>query len=124
MLADKIAALIIKDKKLLLVREHGKKTFLLPGGRRKFRESEEACLRRELAEELSVAIDEMKYFGKFGELYGIVNIIAYLCKTNGELKPGREIVELAWINSDSKLQIHQATKEKIIEELAQEGLII
>lgn len=120
---DKVAALIIKDRKLLLVRERGKKMFLLPGGRRKFGESDEACLRRELREELSVDVSRMDFFGMFNEAFGVVSIIAYLCKTDGDMKPSHEIEELLWVDSGTDVKMHPLTKDKIIAELIEEGII-
>lgn len=120
---DKVAALIIKDKKLLLVREHGKKIFLLPGGKRRFGESDEQTLRRELHEELYVDVSEMNYFGRFSEAFGVVSMIAYMCKIEGDMKPSHEIEELLWVDSRTVVKMHPLTRDRIIAELVEEGII-
>ena len=120
---DKVAALIIKDKKLLLVRERGKKIFVLPGGKRKLGESDDACLKRELKEELNVDIDEMHRFGKYTDMYGLVNLIAYMCKVYGNARAASEIEEMKWTDMRSALNIHRLTKEAIMVQLAAEGII-
>lgn len=120
---DKVAALIIKDKKLLLVRERGKNIFLLPGGKRKIGESDEQTLRRELMEELDTDIKDMNYYGTFSDRFGVIRIIAYMCDVHGAMKPGSEIEEMTWVDSSSDLRVHPATRDKILAELAREGII-
>ena len=101
----KIGCAIVKDNKLLFVRERGKKGYILPGGRLKKGENEIDCIRRELKEELNVSLISAKYLftKKFRKsVYdGLpVTVKIYLTKIKGDLNPSREIVEYKWIGRE------------------------
>src|SRR5215472_8094846 len=71
MVRVRVAALIVRDKDVLLARhvKHGRTTYLLPGGGIESRETAHDALVRELREEASVAI-------RVGELRCVVEAIA------------------------------------------------
>lgn len=64
---DMTAALIIKDRKILLVHntKHGELRIEPPGGKREAKESLEECVIREAKEELGITIQPIKVFGIF-----------------------------------------------------------
>ena len=53
-IVDKVAWIHLRDGRVLSTRSRGKDTYYLPGGKREPGESDEACLRREIREELNV----------------------------------------------------------------------
>ena len=53
---DKLALVLVRDRKQLVARSRGKTAFFTPGGKREAGESDEAALRRECREELSVEL--------------------------------------------------------------------
>ena len=64
---DMTAALIIKDRKILLVHntKHDKLRIEPPGGKREVSESLENCVIREVKEELGILIQPLELFGTF-----------------------------------------------------------
>jgi 8-oxo-dGTP pyrophosphatase MutT (NUDIX family) len=60
-----IAAAIVRDARVLLVRKSSGRTFMLPGGKPEPGESEPETLRREIHEELGCDIDNLERFGQF-----------------------------------------------------------
>ncbi|MDV5170072.1 NUDIX domain-containing protein [Photobacterium rosenbergii] len=103
---DKLAWVLIKDGKLLVVRSKGKELFYLPGGKREAGESDQQALVREIKEELSVELDSksIKYMETFiaqadGKAEGVsVKLTCYFADFSGELLPDAEIEELKFID--------------------------
>lgn len=97
---DKVGAVVIKDRKMLVVREKGSQWFFIPGGRREGNESDEECLRREIREELGAEIEIVNFYNEFvtkaSGIKGKVKVRAYFCKMKNKPKPGSEIEEFAW----------------------------
>lgn len=58
----RIAAIIIKDKKLLLLKGKGYKELWTPGGKIELGESDEECLKRELKEEIIPDLIKQRIF--------------------------------------------------------------
>lgn len=102
---DKVAWIFIQDQKILSARSKGKKTFYLPGGKREEGETDEACLIREIKEELSVDIlpDSISLLGVFtdqahGKAEGVeVKMTCYKANYRGELAVSQEIEEMRWL---------------------------
>jgi len=103
---DKVAWVHVRDGRLLGVRSHGKSTFYMPGGKRETGESDEACLVREIAEELGVALraETLRPAGVFeaqadGKPEGtLVRIACWSGEFDGTLAAHAEIAELAWLS--------------------------
>lgn len=102
---DKVAWIHIKDGHILCARSHGKDTFYIPGGKREPGESDEACLQREVREELSVSLqpETLRWLGTFeAQAHGkpedtSVQMACYSAAYTGELKASAEIAELGWL---------------------------
>lgn len=127
-LIDKVAALIIIDKCLMMTWEESKGLFLFPGGKREPGEKDLQCLRRELKEELDVRIKKATYYKDYmGEYKGkAVHITCYLVELAGKPKPREKITYLAYVKTsdydtlqDRMLPITHA----VIKNLAADGLI-
>lgn len=58
----KAGALIIKNKKLLIVKPKGKPYYINPGGKYEQKEDAEACLKREIKEELTSDVSSLKHY--------------------------------------------------------------
>jgi len=92
----RIAAIIIKDKKLLLLKGIGYQELWTPGGKVEPGETDEDCLRREIKEEIGVELFEMKFFKQYDRMSFYnpekrLKQIVYLVKIKGEIKPDAEI---------------------------------
>jgi len=104
MTIDKLAWVLIVDRKVLYVRSKGKELFYNPGGKREEGESDAQALIREIKEELNVYInlESIQYWNTFraqahGKSQGtFVEIKCYQGTYNGQLTPSTEIEELAW----------------------------
>lgn len=114
----KIAALVIIDKKLLLVRSHNQDAFFTLGGKLEDNESELDCLKREVKEEVGCEISSAKYFKFFeGTAHNrkkLVQLFCYLVELEGNPVPLSEIAELHWWDSSSKINLSDMLKLQVI----------
>ena len=105
---DKVAWILIKDRKVLYARSRGKNLFFNLGGKREGKETNEEALIREIKEELDVNLifDTIQYIETFsaqasGKSEGtLVEIKCYRADYEGTLIPSSEIEELAWFTSN------------------------
>ena len=129
-LIDKLAWLLIKDKKLLVARSKNKLLFYLPGGKREPGESDQQALIREIKEEISVelAIESIQYAHTTeapadGKDDGTkVKLGCYFADYYGDIAANSEIDELLFIDSQQRALCSAATI-KVIDWLAQQQLI-
>ncbi|MBI3190517.1 NUDIX domain-containing protein [archaeon] len=98
----KIAAIILENRKFLVVRDGSQDFFKMPGGKIERNESDEECLQRELMEELSIIPKETEFIGS---AMGVtpngedIEIIFWLADYDGTIKPDNEINEVLFIDS-------------------------
>lgn len=123
---EKIGAIIIKDKRILVCRKKG--LFIFPGGKKEKNENDLECLKRELKEELRVDLIGHKFFGNYEDDATLdpglrVKINAYLVEINGEPKASREIEEIKYINCKDNINLGSILKKFVIPELIKRGLI-
>ena len=107
----KAAAVIIRNRKLLVSRSKGKDYFVSPGGKIEIGESVTDALARELAEEqgITFSMDDLELLGKFNAVAKghedaqlSLQMDVYILKEyTGNLTPQAEIVENLWIDSTS-----------------------
>ncbi|MBT8321703.1 MAG: NUDIX domain-containing protein [Eudoraea sp.] len=113
---DKVAWILIENKKMLCVRSEGKEMFYLPGGKREPGETDEQALIREIEEELSVALDpqSLMFVKVFeapadGQSPGIiVRMHCYMARFSGELKAQAEIAEMQWLSYNERHRVSVA----------------
>ncbi|MBD2810862.1 NUDIX domain-containing protein [Xenorhabdus sp. Vera] len=125
----KCAAIIINNKKLLVVRKHKTSIYISPGGKIEGNETQIECLNREIQEEIGVtfinpihfSIDYAKSIFE-GEL---IEINSWFIDIIGDPLPCSEIIDLKWITSKEaeKIQIGSIFKDSIIPKLKNIGLI-
>ena len=101
----RIAGIIIKDGKILLVKGRGFEHLWTPGGKVDGDETDEECLRRELKEEIGVDLIEAKFFKEYDgvSFYTPVQKLKqriYLVKVSGEIKPDMEIEDFVWLSKE------------------------
>jgi 8-oxo-dGTP diphosphatase len=128
---DKIAFIHLVDGKILMSLSRGKDTWYIPGGKREAGESDEACLLREVEEELSVKIvpDSIKKYGVFeaqahGHPHGLkVRMTCYMAEFNGGIKAAAEIEKIDFFPYSRKSE-SSAVDHLIFDDLKSKGLLL
>ena len=121
-----LSAIIIREGNYLLVRK--KRTYLFPGGKPEGTESDEECLRREIAEELSgtqiANIKPYKHFEGISPHKGdVVRVEYYFADIVGKVgKPSAEISGAIWADRNMKLRISESA-QRTINSLVADGYI-
>lgn len=100
-----VAALVVEDGRVLLVRKAGTQAFMQPGGKLEPGEGAQPALRRELQEELGCGFDDAsaRRLGRFeapaaNEPGRIVSAEIWRVSLNGRPAALAEIEELAWVD--------------------------
>ena len=101
----KAGALIIKDKKILLTKSHGKSIYITPGGKYEKGENTEECLRRELKEELQVTVKSFNHYKNYHfekDAYREMplDIELYFVEIEEEPKVSSEIESMEWLTKE------------------------
>ncbi|MEI6266966.1 MAG: NUDIX domain-containing protein [bacterium] len=128
----RVSALVIRDKKLLLVSDD-KKWYWTPGGRIEAGETLVQAIERELEEEINVKTSKIEeYFSYTFEPEQTAGGMSkhgkednFLVEIDGEINPGAEINHFSWHTADEILDmpILNSFKEKIIKRLVKDGLL-
>lgn len=125
----KIGMLVVEKKRLLLLRKRGTRQLILPGGCIEEGESPESSLRREILEELGVAIASMRYWKSFEDVAAFergatVHIDAYRGSLTGPPKARAEIAEYFWVDSHfASDELSPIVRNKILPDLIREELV-
>lgn len=100
----RIAGIIIRNGKILLVRAKNYMELWTPGGTPLKNETPTVCLKRELKEEINADLRKMKFLGEFIEIspytHKEVRNVIYMVDVEGDLKPQNEIEELVWVSRE------------------------
>jgi len=128
---DRIAWIYIKDGKVLSTKSNkGRGIYCFPGGKRENKESDIECLEREIQEELDIKINK-KSASLYGKYYAqhhnrvegvLIKETCYKADFKGDLKPSREIEEMAWLSYGDRAKVSPVDKI-IMDELFQKGLV-
>ena len=133
-LKDRIGAVILKDKKLLLVTGYECAVYWTPGGKPVEGESHEEALKREVLEELDVQINgEIKRYGDWQDrkedgVFSDMQNHYYLVEGyEGEIKPMAEITKVKWFSKEDflsgKFRATSGSREFLIPKLIEDGLL-
>ena len=129
---DKLALILVRNRRQLVVRTKGKEAFFTPGGKRENPdESDIDALCRECKEELTINLkkDTIQPYGvfqaqAFGKPVGtMVRMTCYTADFEGTLKANEEIEELKWIDSTFEHKYLSVTGIQILEDLKSKNLI-
>lgn len=127
----RIAAMIIQDDKLLLLKGIGYDELWTPGGKIESGEDDITCLQRELAEELGVKLQSATFFKEYnGTSYynKEVSLIqrVYVVTITGSPKANAEIESMVWFSKDDfnskKYLMITITQDEIIPDLIKAGV--
>lgn len=125
-----VGLIIIKNEKLLMLREIGKNYFVLPGGKAKKDEKLIEALKREIKEELGIHVKWPRLFKTYrlrakGKRKKFTFRV-YKAKTSEKFVLGDNIKEMNWIDSNYKkirIKLGAITTSGLIDELVENGLI-
>jgi 8-oxo-dGTP diphosphatase len=117
-----IAAAVLGSRGLLLVSKRAAPdVFYLPGGKPEPGEAPLECLRRELAEELGVAVEHAEPFTEVrarAALEGVdMWMTVFRTRLAGVPVPGAEIAHLRWWPHDRGLRLAPAVRDGVIPRL-------
>ncbi|MBD2797265.1 NUDIX domain-containing protein [Xenorhabdus sp. 18] len=125
----KNAAIIIQNKKLLVVRKVNTSIYISPGGKPKNAETPSDCLRREIFEEINAEMLDAELFSVDRAIATFekktIKIYSWMVNIVGEPQPCSEIVELKWVSFEETQLINMGSvfKDKVIPKLKLQGLI-
>ena len=123
----KIAAIIVKEGKTLVVKKKGLDEFISLGGKHEGDESDEECLVRESLEELNTKVFNPIFLGRFQDRAisdnNLVILDAYLVQTDDIPTPSNEIEDFAWVGKTYDIKIASIIKRFVIPELNKKGLL-
>jgi 8-oxo-dGTP pyrophosphatase MutT (NUDIX family) len=127
---QKVNALVVRDGQLLAELRFDTDFFIIPGGGPEGNETHEQALKREMMEELSVDIENMRFFGIFDgkSLFSDKTTRAncYLVDIVGEPVPANEIVEIKWIDSSYAkhgIRLGSILEKQVLPLLIKKGLV-
>jgi 8-oxo-dGTP diphosphatase len=123
-----IAAAVVEARGLMLVSKRAAPdVYYLPGGKPEPAEASLDCLRRELAEELSVGIESAEPFAEVrapAALEGVeMWMTVFLTRLAGVPAPAAEIASLRFWPSDRALRLAPAVQDHVIPRLRQAALV-
>jgi 8-oxo-dGTP diphosphatase len=107
---DKVAAIILRNKKMLVCAKKGLNVLISPGGKREGNETDRECLDREMPEETGCEITNLRYYATYqgpsvhGD--GTITMACYFGDIDGdpEVNPNDSVYAHHWIGRDYKEQ--------------------
>jgi 8-oxo-dGTP pyrophosphatase MutT (NUDIX family) len=125
------AAIIIQDKKILLVRDDLVSFFSMPGGMIDEGEDRESALAREVEEEVGVPLDNAQYYHSFDHVNLTFNTPqtdhAYLVAISQSPFCSHEICELGWFTKEDilshKIEVPPVFLSDLVPKLIDDSLL-
>lgn len=128
---DKVGGVILKDKKILVQRKkNNREECIIPGGKRKGKETDFETLKRELQEELTVNLIKTEFLGGYDDIAcfsnELIHVQTYIVQIEGEIKCNNEIKEAIWIDKNYKkegIKVGSILGKHVIPKLIERGLM-
>lgn len=127
----RIAGIIIKDGKLLMVKGKKHDELWTPGGKVEAGESDQECLKRELKEEIGANLLSCRFFTEYTNpaFYHPEQMLTervYIAEIEGDVKPDAEIESIIWFGKEDfeskKFPMITHDAEILIPDLIKEGI--
>ncbi|MEA3399066.1 MAG: NUDIX hydrolase [Patescibacteria group bacterium] len=122
----RIAGIIIKNEKILMLKGKGYEELWTPGGKVDGNETDEEYLRRELKEEIGINLTNAQFFKEYDTeiFYNPQKKMierSYICEIEGKIKPDAEIESFIWFSKEDygskKYPMITHTQEELIPDL-------
>ena len=128
---QRVAAIIIENRKILLVRDEKADFFSMPGGSMEENEDHQSALAREIEEEIQCSILDMKYYYSFdlvNQSYQVPQTDhVYIVTIDNEPACSMEICELGWFSKEDiltkKVEVPPAFFKKLVPTLIEENML-
>jgi 8-oxo-dGTP pyrophosphatase MutT (NUDIX family) len=114
-------AIIIRNKRLLLVTGHNADYYWTPGGSVEEGESPEQALHREVQEELGAKIVSSKWYMTFQ--YNTQLVTVFTVEMGDDFIVGNEITDFVWYKRGDKIKVSGRLRNILIPELTRQGLL-
>jgi len=125
-----VAAAVVAERRLLLMSKRAApEVFYLPGGKPDPGEDELACLRREVAEELSVGVVEPRRWTTVSHRAALegcpLELTVYRAGLDGEPRAASEVAALAWYRDAGSFEgrLAPAIEHEVVPRLRAAGLL-
>ncbi len=126
MLPDRISAVIIKDRKILLVSDDSN-IFWTPGGKVERAETHQETLDRELCEELQIRLLSLRQYFSYVIFHPLKKdnqqVYCYLVEYDGDIFPSHEIIRYGWFSKNDLPPLLDSVKNVLIPRLIEDGLL-
>lgn len=128
----KAGGVLIRDRKFLVTRAEGKDIFVAPGGKLELGETAIEALKREMMEEVQVAVgdDGLEELGTFyaqaaGNEAKTLEMKVFLIRDSvGDPVPTSEVEEVMWVNTQTRgVPLGSIFEHDIMPLLKEKGLI-
>ncbi|MDP2925723.1 MAG: NUDIX domain-containing protein [Nanoarchaeota archaeon] len=131
MIKERISAIILENKKVLLVTGYDEKFYWTPGGKLNSNESHEQTLKRELYEELLIEPISIKHYIDYTTINEISNekqiVRCYIVSYKGNLIPQKEITKIFWFSKENfknkNPKISEGIKKNLIPRLIKDKFL-
>lgn len=114
-------AIIIRDKKLLLLTGHDADFYWTPGGGIENEETPIEAVHREVQEELGVGIATLSHYLSYE--FDNQKVSSYIVEVNGELIIGNEITSFIWYSKDDDIKLSKGLEFVLLPKLVSDGLL-
>jgi 8-oxo-dGTP diphosphatase len=127
---ERIAAVIIEGKELMLVTGYDGSRYFTPGGKKEAGETDEQCLARELMEELGVQLVSSELYLSTESVYPSgqpILIRFYRALIEGTAQPLQEVTAIKWYTREDverqAVPLSEATARALIPQLLADELL-
>jgi 8-oxo-dGTP pyrophosphatase MutT (NUDIX family) len=114
-------AIILRNKRLLLVTGHGADYYWTPGGNVEEGESPEQALHREIQEELGARIVSSKWYMTFQ--YNTQLVTVFIIEVGDAFVAGNEITDYIWYKRGDNIKVSGRLRNVLIPELTRQDLL-